>query len=503
MALPEVRDPLLVEPCFIPRNPRSGLAWFTAHKSEDSQAAGTFKTLSFVAGKPVLEPGTEFTLPTGYEKILAKRRPQTRLMPWISRRKDWTLSIGRLPLAPLYLPPYSLSTLRRFAIRLQGSDCPPASDLDRDGVPELWFLPNLSHDPLAGGSRLAELSTAPGRQPKLSQGVNVDWLKQLTDLHAVTFWDLDEDQFEDVIAMRGQQDSTSFKNASDLDLDKLPVESGLLDRSNEPVRQEKLCLGPQRRQLQWALAYGAEEASPLLLHRKDEEWTFREFEGFTKILAQFHVLDARIFDLDGDAVEELLLLVQRYPDPGATDKSPPAWPSAARIPTQSTRPRRRFARLKGVVPELRLYKLGKGSATAPILIDQGLAIAGATGLRLGDLDGDTAPDLVVTRGLQRPRLFRNVTFMTHGRRFYRLALRGPEDYRQAIGSYVELYDPDSEERLARYRWPPLQTEDQPLLWLTFALDHPSELAGVLITWADGQAFPLEDLVRGQYRFETR
>ncbi len=494
MAVPKLADPLLAEPCFVPRNPKSGLAWFSAHKSENSAAAGTFKVLSFQAGQLQFESGTEFALPNGYEKILALRQPRALQIPWIGERKDWTVSIGRLPLAPLYFPPHRLSMLHRFAIGLQASDAPPASDLNRDGVPELWFLPSQWKKTTDSMQGLPELLPAPGSEPADTDAIDEDedWTKDLSSCLSIRFWDLDEDQLEDFIAMRGKQEALTFKNASNFQLDRQDTDSGLLDQSNNAIRQNKLCLGPKRRGLQWALAYGAETEPPILLQRKGTELAFHEYGEFSKALSEFHVLDARIFDWDGDAKEELLLLIQSYPV-----LVPTTQPDSPQIR------RRSFSRLTKVTPELRIYKLARGEARPPLLMDKGLYIPGATAIRIGDLDGDAAPDLVVTRGLQQPMFYRNVMFHPQSSHFYRLALRGPVDWRHAIGSYIDLYNPDTEDRLARFRWPPLYAEDQPLLWVTFELDNESDLAGVLINWADGQAFPLEDLERGQYRFEKR
>jgi len=284
----------------------------------------------------------------------------------------------------------------------------------------------------------------------------------------------------------------SFKNSSNLQLDRLPKDSGLLSSSNMPIRQNELCLGPKRRDLQWALAYGSIARQPSLLLRKGVELSFHEFGSFSPSLAHVHVLDARIFDFDGDAKEELLVLIQSYRKP-----------TPASRPSDPQTPRRSPSLLEGATPELRIYKLGRKESTPPVLIDAGVMIPGATGLCIGDLDGDAAPDLAVLRGLDHPRLYRNVAFNPRTARFFRLALRGPEGWRQMIGSYIDVYDPDSEARLARFRWPPLHAADQPLLWMTYELDQNAPLAGLLVNWADGQALPLEDLVRGNYRFEKR
>lgn len=492
ISLPKLSDPLLSEPCFVPRNPQSGLAWFTSHATRRSGSVGTFQVLRYHQGALGLETGTEFALPQGYEKIIAQRRPRTSQVPWIGERKDWTLSIGLLPLAPLFVPPHRLSLLQRFPITLQASDCPFSSDLDRDGEPELWFLP--LEIPTAVGSiqPLPEILLAMGTQKTDVEKLDEDWRKELTHSRSVKFWDLDEDQYEEVIVMRDKEPALTFHNSSNLQLDRLSKDSGLLDKSNAPVRQSELCLGPKRRDLQWALAYGSEEREPLLLLRKALESNFHEFGTFTHTLADLHVLDARIFDFDGDAREELVLLARRFRKP-----------APAKSPTDPESDPRNPALLEGVTPELMMFKLGRKDSDPPRLMDKGLRLPGATGLCIGDLDGDAAPDLVVLRGLDHPRVFRNTAFRPATARFYRLALRGPEDWRQMIGTYIDVYDPDSEEVLARFRWPPLRSEDQPLLWLTYELERNAPLAGLLVNWADGQALDLEDLVRGAYRYEKR
>lgn len=361
----------------------------------------------------------------------------------------WILSLSR-PLGPLlcHLPELGWQRLRGG---LMGARAPLNVDLDRDGSPETLLVIRR-----ATGSGVH--STAPPGF-ELPQALPPAWLQDLAGVTGLRVWDLNEDHYEDLLICRGKAALELLLNQGQLDFE---TGDAVQTREGSPRSLAELRLGPERSELQWALAWDPEQGALLLARDTDSMRFARHGPSLPQDL---RILDGRIADVDGDGREELLVLARR-----------------------------------GVVapPRLLLFRLPGKLRGRLESLGPGIACPGAERLALGDLDGDAAVDLLIAGRLGPPIALRNTNAASFRERSFRLSLEDQDDRFHAIGAYVELIS--DTQRLLRVRWPPLNGADQLMLWLTWS--GGGELPRVHVTWTDGNSDSFE-LQKGSYRHLQR
>lgn len=376
---------------------------------------------------------------------------------WTPAGGDWVVALVGVVREPLrWLPPGSTSLQSASDLRTTRS-WPAITDLDRDGVPEAWIsIPGEAPDapPRITRALLSNESDTIPLRPELTS--------QLRSARRILPWDFDEDQFEDLVLLGGRgrplrtlesRGGAGFR----------PAEEGLPPGTHpERIPATEMRLGPVRGPIQWALSWGGRAR---LLWRRDRALVFAAHASSAVRLAGMDILDARILDTDADGSEELLFLGRRRRE-GSTEEP----------------------------VRLHLWRLPDTQDEPVKVLARPLSMPGARGLRIGDLDADGAPDLLVVHAEGAPSAWRNTATAWRWRGIA-VSVLGTPDRPHAIGSYLELWD--ANERLLRLRWPPLHPADQLRSWLTFASRPGADLPELRITWPEGNAETIEAAPGGQ------
>ena len=362
------------------------------------------------------------------------------LLPLVGKDSVWTLGAAApgLPLQGFRIG--STGSWRAVLENPPGTAFPFLSDLDGNGLPELWWLDR-------NGTReegpVAVWRPAPGAPPDTP--LDFRGLDLGGGFAQVLFGDFNGDLIEDLLLAGPGRKTTLVANQGGLEFD--TAEDGRQPRGREGARLEAswIRLGPRVAGRQWALARTRE--APLLLARELPGGRFHPAPRQPESLRDRGVLDARFLDCGLDGRIELCVL--------AADG-------------------------------LRLWTLPERGS--PVLLGF-LPLENGSLLRLGDLDGDHRPDLVVLRG-PRPPLFLRMSpvrgDLEHG---LSISLEGKEEWPHALGAVLELVDAEGR-GLEALRWPPQAPGDQACLFLGWSPLRSG--LGLVVTWPDRNAteYPL-------------
>jgi hypothetical protein len=404
--------------------------------------------------------GKALTQPQPADPELPSAPARLGIVPWEGERPTWTY-LGYFPgQRPAALFPSG--SLDNIPLGIPIQQRPLTLDLNRDFESFLVLLP--IDDSPAGGQALPRAISAPGTDALELELGGERWVALARGSSQLVPWDLDLDQNEDLIVLRGEQEIVLLLNDGDDILRRAPLEMQPRGANGGPLRAHELRLGPIRGQLQAFVCWGATGQHPRLGFRQSDGQRFELHGPSEELLSGLRVLDARILDLDLDGVQELLLLAQRE---AAEDRPPEA-------------------------AQLLLFQL-PGSRDLPIEAKgKPVAVPGAYGFAVGDVDGDGAMDLLLSRSGEAPLLFRNLAakrqrLSSRGLGFARVQLLGGSSMPHAVGAYVELYI--NNERIQRRRWPPLDPRDQLLLSFSWPAEQNDSLgdAQLIVTWPDGLA----------------
>jgi len=126
----------------------------------------------------------------------------------------------------------------------------------------------------------------------------------------------------------------------------------------------------------------------------------------------------------------------------------------------------------------------------------GLDAAGfSSGAAYGDLDGDGAPDLVVSNINAPASVYRNDAGATPGRHYLQVRLEGEGRNRFGIGARVALRTADGEQ--VQELMPSRGFQSSVDYVLTFGLGAAGTAAAVTVTWPDGRVTALRDVPADQ------
>lgn len=339
------------------------------------------------------------------------------------------------------------------------------TDLDRDRIPELWlFRPARPGSAVGDVPLLVEIADA---DDDTAIELDRDTARLLDEANGVVAWDFNEDYFEDIVVLRSHANLQVLDNRGGFDLRSAERDLAPGTRFDHPVATE-LRLGPQRGDHQWALAWHrGQTGGPLLLYRDHRAFLFVAHPSTGK-LRDWRAIDARILDVDADGRDDLIWIARRA----------------------EGRPQDTFVH-RWVLP-----KRPRDAATP---LGEPSSVPGARKLRIGDLDADAVPDLVVLRNNAAPLAWRNESLDGRAPKWFGVTLSDP-DLAPAIGSYLELWS--TTDRLLRMRWPPQDSADQRVIWLSWENAAGQGTPEVRVTWPDGNAQTIDDPKPGT-RIEVR
>ena len=304
-----------------------------------------------------------------------------------------------------------------------------STDLDRDGLPELWALNPDQENEDAPPAILysAPLTEEPSRSPIPNLGIGGGFA-------GVLAFDFDQDYLEDFLLFGPGKPATLVLNHGNMNWTVPESDNQPQGKIGSRLQAKQLFLSPSMREKQWLLAISQEDQALLLM--RDGVAPFKPLLRDLGALAQ-GIRDARFLDQDLDGEIELWML---------TDKG------LVRASLQSQ--------------EIHLVQRIKGGRR----------------LLIGDMDGDLAPDFCVLRDQKKAILLRSKTRSERLKRSMTISLEGIEEFPHAMGAYVELLV--GEKVIQRHRWPPLRNDDA--LTLFFSLPSPLlETPSFRVTWPDG------------------
>ena len=452
-ALPDLKGKWQVAPCFLPMAAQSGLLMLGSLGESESSSG---KELRLILHQLDLAQNWQHReLGSAGDLSLAKTQSASlSVVPDPSKNGLWSLALSGLEGKPRAWLPAPTARFIPYYHAMEGARGPFVSDLDRDGSLEYWFM-----SPKAALPNIVQVSLDSRQRAKL---IEESWHSELSAALRILAFDLDEDNFEEILVLRQDAELRFLHNEGGLELEAFADELQPRNAAGNVLQSTNFVLGPQREELQWAFAFGGNEKEPALLYRKEKELEFKALLNLPEALLNLRPLDARIQDMDADGAEELIVLA-----------------------TKASKKNKKASK----TPYLFIFELSKSPSRAALLRGEPLRIKDGRAILLGDLDGDGAPDLVIDRGLVSPLCFKNTAYLGGGARSFSVTLKGNENWPHAIGSYVSLYSGDK--RLLRMRWPPLAQRDQTMLWLSWGREGLDEEPHIQVTWPDGNAQEIE------------
>ncbi|GEM_PF-5174713 len=408
--------------CFFPSFPQTGLVTYkdgeplslTLLKLKNLKEKLTWKTLS-LGNLPQTTKATGLTLGR---------------VPFLGETPNYGIAWASPGVAPSFIdhsPFFQASTIEKapaLGIPIL------STDLDRDGLPELWAMnPDTENQDAAP----AFLYTAPhSEEPNSSP---IPELNIGGGFAGVLVFDFDGDFLEDFllfgpgkkVALVFNKGNMSWSLAQDASLPQ-----GIM---GTPLKAQQLFLSPIFSEKQWLLAQSNQKHA-LLLERNQGN----VFKPLVRDLGELNqgIRDARFLDMNMDGTPELWVLTE-----------------------------------KG------LYQVSLFSEAVDLVRK---ITGGGQRILIGDINGDLAPDFCILRENKPALLLLNKPTPAAIDRSVIVSLEGIEEFPHAIGAYVELLLGDKV--LQRHRWPPQRTDDA--LALYFSLPTTlSETPSFRVTWPDG------------------
>ncbi len=414
--------------CFFPSFPETGLVTST---KESGSTTLTLLQLRLLKGKYTWKniPLGQLPPSTSTQNLLLGR------VPFLGETPNFGLTWSHPGEAPHFID--HAPFLQTFPI----DKAPPlgipilSTDLDRDGLPELWAMNPDGENETAAPAFLfsSPLSDEPSNAPIPDLNIGGGFA-------GVLAYDFDHDFLEDFLLFGPGKKVALVLNKGSLSWGLAPDSALPQGVMGAPLRASKLFLSPTFEDKQWLLAQT--DDNQILLLKKEGG---KNFKALTRDLQKLgkNLRDARFLDQDLDGHPELWVLTAQG---------------------------------------LHRVSLASSSITLIHEIQEGQRIL------VGDLDGDLAPDLCILREKKRPLLLRNRPNPGALDRSMAVSLEGIEEFPHAMGAYVELLL--GERVLQRHRWPPQRTDDA--LSLYFSLPNPIlETPSFRVTWPDGNVSETE------------